>query len=330
VSSSTSTSSRHGGRLLALALPPLLLLGGVAATNFWQDPYGRFTAEPRPLPRTNFGAHDLALHSVVELARMPGKEVREADVIIAGESRAFPLTGRRTSSARGQRVLNLSIPSGSLEEYLDFLKRELPRVERPRLVIVTVSFERLTEPTRPDRIPQAAALLRSPLHYLLNRQVFAESLAQRRRGGQAEAPPAMAKASASAPDPRIAATWEPLRRFYDPALPQARLALVREAIAPIRARGIAVVLWAPPLRADMLAGMEAAGFYPEWERLAKEIGAIAPLVDLTKERELDRTAFTFLDPSHHRNGALILDHLIEVGLPQECAGGQSRVRRGGL
>ncbi len=98
---------------------------------------------------------------------------------------------------------------------------------------------------------------------------------------------------------------------------------MREQLEPVRKRRLPVLLWAPPLRPDMLQAMEQYGFLPEWQRLAAKVGEIAPFVDLTTTRGLNGTTFSFSDPSHHMNGRLILEHLVvsaAAQLPQLGAG----------
>jgi hypothetical protein len=305
------------------------VLGSVAAFVAVVDPYNRFhEAKARVIlgGRTN-----LPLQTFISVNKLPAAKVRATDVVILGDSRADKLTRSDLEKIKGQAVLNLGIGGVSFEEMLSAYEWRPRSFSALKQVVVTVPLERLAQAPLPDRCREACPLADSALRYVLNWDIFVQSwrISAARKNPTALGTAELSNASALSEgngnsSAAIAASmrneWKRMYDAYDRPRAERRLETLRNFVAAINAQGAKVTLWLPPLHKEIRDLMARSRLGPDRDRLLSALRSIAPTVDLTEASGLNGNDFTFTDPVHTADGAVILNLLLSAGSRSEQSG----------
>ena len=320
---------------LRVALVFLLLAAPLTAFNLAVDPFDfRFTPH-LPLVRSAImPKNDTALWMAGEMRRIPQSALDEVTLVFAGDSRTDSLVRWRTTArllkvGRNDQVLNLSYGGASFEDTCKVISAELPHLPRLRALVVGMSYENIGG-MFPSRAGNALRLKNAPLLYALNLGTFSWSMRLLREQSDAIARgilPERPEAFDPAGIPRIP------RSRLDPAANIARAEATRDVaptdsvrdliaewaagtfadaspdlirkklqtqvapfVADLRARGLAVVFFLPPLRPELLADLSPAqvaavgGF-------SSDLAKIAPVEDFSRGSR-DGIPLRFLDHAH--------------------------------
>lgn len=300
------------------------LLGGVAAFVAVADPYNRFHEdEARVIPG---GRANLPLQTFIRLAKLPAAEVRLAEVVIIGDSRADKLTGSDLEKIEGQVVLNLGIGGVSFEEMLSAYEWRARSRPALRQVIVAVPLERLAQIPLPDRCREARPLADSALRYMLSWDIVQQSWSiwpprknpQKRPSSEKPAASALTagnEASETSVDATVRDKWKRMYDTYDRPRADQRLEALSKFADGVHAQGAEVIFWLPPLREEIRRLIADSRLGPDQGRLLAKLRSIAPTVDLTATPGLNGKDFTFIDPVHTADGAAILNRLLDQKFP---------------
>ncbi|HVE16883.1 MAG TPA: hypothetical protein VNB29_09100 [Chthoniobacterales bacterium] len=276
---------------ILVAIVFALLALPVVVVNLSVDPFDFRLVPHRALIRENITRKDdTMLWAAGEIRRLPQQAMDKVTLVVVGDSRTDTLC-RWPGSPRIFRlgkdvVLNLSVGGATLIENVKLLETDLPRLPKLRAVLFSAPIERVGVGDL-DRADNALRLSGWPPLYAFSLGIFASSLdmlgeqADGKKNGwipqdRPDIDPkhlpdpgkagldvagnnALGGKSVKLPKSEqiAAANWRSSILRLDPARLDKR---ARELIGPIaarlRARGIQLVFFFPPLHPDVTAGIE--------------------------------------------------------------------------
>ena len=285
--------------------------------NAYIDPYNCFGRHDGGVAGAD-GSNNLVLKAMIEVGKLPAEAKQNAQIVIVGDSRAHGLTESRVSSIDGHPVLNLGIGGASFEEMLSFLADQAPQLKSARLLVVCAPLERFAAAPRANRVLEVKPIVANPLRYLANAEMLKNSWEIWRKPAVAHVKTSRDERGAEErerDDKDVRSTWRRMYGDFDHDRANLRIKALREAIQPFTARGAAAVFWSPPIRENIASILDKLDLQKERLRLSRELTNFGTAVDMTDWDSITGQKFTFKDPVHANEGALILKEL-EVVFPR--------------
>lgn len=315
MNSSTSTSEFNRGnehlRLCFFLILVFGLLGAASGIVAWFDCYDWFGRRGYVAAAPRSAVHPM-LGKIISLNNIHTDERNRVEVMVSGDSRARRLTIATKSAIDGHLVVNGGVGGLSIEESLEFLENQVSRFPSVKKVILLTPFERICQNPTPARIHEVIKIADSLTGYLLNWENLKLSLSAWRysptpRGYDGGV---LNEAVARTTDREVLELSRQQFRAYNTRVADQRVAAIGKTVLSLKERGMQVVLWVPPLRADAQIHLRDFGLEAEEARIAGSLRKIAPLVDSLFEPSIGDVSFVFMDPVHTENGPAILAELL--------------------
>jgi hypothetical protein len=275
-------------RLASFFLPIVFI---VAPLVYWVDPYNLFQNQshiPIELRQRYAAPLNQALWKVFAYSRDPKPN------IILGDSQAARFPEDQISLVTGEPFANLGAGGATLRETIDmfwFASRETSL----HSVYFGINFMAYNEDPR-DRLPQAEAILKTPVLYFLNSDVL-EAGTYDIRDAVFHHPTNLG------PQASRDAFWQSqlqylTARYRRDANPGDLRGKLQQVVDYAHQHGIQFAFIIPPQHVDAQRRVRELGVEAQYEHFKHDLAQMAPVYDCDIDSSLTRDRNNFLDPFH--------------------------------